>query len=138
MADLVTQDSGQLGLVVEARQQAATGEDLSARQREGVDDVRVEHRELPRQVGVVRFGEPGHRPADPLDVTRDLRRLQLTAVLLDDLELRLLPESLRLLDRQQQELAAAGRGVDGAAGEPEQQYTGNDLHVAHDALLYLP
>ncbi|MNC87676.1 hypothetical protein D3C83_34180 [compost metagenome] len=59
MHDLVREHAGQLGLVAHLRHQPARDEDVPAGRGEGVQLRRVEHAELPRQVGALGLrGEP--------------------------------------------------------------------------------
>ena len=71
--DLVPHDAGELGFRLDERERTARDVDESARRRERVDAVSVEHDERPRQLGARRlFGQHG---ADERDVFVDGRIL---------------------------------------------------------------
>ena len=59
VGDLVAQHAGQLRFVVHVQQQAAGDEHVTARDGEGIDVVRIHHREMPGQVRPIALqGDP--------------------------------------------------------------------------------
>jgi hypothetical protein len=69
VGDLVAEDPGKLGLVLQFIEEAARNVDEPAGEGEGVHFVVVEHAELPGEVGAGRVGGEVH--ADFLDVLLD-------------------------------------------------------------------
>jgi hypothetical protein len=117
MADLVTKDAGQLGLVVQVGQDAAREIDIAARDSERVDGLAIYHREGPWQAGAVRL--PCEAQADVRDVPLHFL-IVVDAHLPSDLGVGLLPDGELLGFAHQVELALAGDGVGGASHRHEQ------------------
>ncbi len=73
MPDLVAEHAGELGLRVQIGQDPARDVDIAAREREGVDDRIIEHREVPLDIGEMGHGR--QPPADGIHVGRNGRIL---------------------------------------------------------------
>ncbi len=115
--DLVPEHRRELRFVGHLLHQPARDEHLAPGEREGVDHLGIEHRELPRQRGIVGLGVLRERLAQRADVAPDRRRGNLTAVLGRELRLRFGAQRDLLTPADHAELALARRGVDRAGRE---------------------
>ena len=120
VADLVSEHAGELGLVAGQRQQAAGDVDIAPRQREGVDDVAVEHGEGEVPLGEIRV--PRDRAADRAHVRPEVVVAIGAAEAVDDAGM-LAPADLELvlLRHEGGEHPLAGRRVDRAAAEAKRR-----------------
>src|SRR5690606_8327741 len=83
MADFMRQNAGHLRLVIGEGQQAAGDVDIATRQREGVDDGRVQHRKTPRQIA--HLGDEGEPEPDVENIVIEAGVDIFTAILRNDL-----------------------------------------------------
>src|SRR5690606_2485380 len=83
MADFMRETAGHLRLVIGEGQQAAGDVDIATRQREGVDDGRVQHRKTPRQIA--HLGDEGEPEPDVENIVIEAGVDIFTAILRNDL-----------------------------------------------------
>jgi hypothetical protein len=137
MADLVSQHAREFGLGRGERDQAARRVDEPARQREGIDDVRIEHREAPVELG--HLGTRRERLANPRDIVAQRRVRVFAAELRDDLRMLLAADPQLVLARHEAgEAAGAGGRVGRAGGELARRGHDRDeerKHAEHGAML---
>jgi hypothetical protein len=109
MADFVTDDACQLGLAVEIGHDAPRDIDVTARQGEGIDLRRIQHRECPGEIGAVRL--LGQALADVVHIGLQARVVD-HAVFLQGALVGLAAFGDFILFVHHRSLGAAGDGVD--------------------------
>ncbi len=118
VADLVANDTGELGLVLRQRQEPPADIDIAAGQREGVDDLAVQDGE--GEIELAQLGDGLEPVADALHVALECRIVDAAAVLGQNLRVRLAAGAHIVLDRaRSQNRPAAGRRRGAARGDSQ-------------------
>jgi len=139
MTQLVAENTGQLGLVVEIGENAARHIDVAARHSKGIDHIGIEDLERIGQIRTVRY--LGHLLTNAVDVGCQ-GGIVIEAIGGDDLGVGLLTESNLVALGEQHKLTLSGHRIDGTGDQPADQqqrcYDGNPACMAfHFTSLYI-